>query len=191
MTFTLPVSPWKHLTSKLTVSVFWALVSVIIGVVSLLISYYDDGILKVITGNYVDIIGGSNSVYENIVINFYVFYGINIISVSKLTLAALFAGLIFEILMIYLSISIGHLFFKNKKLASFGAYLILSTVTRIISFVTTFLIGFINEEQWLTANSYNNGIKILLVVALGTSVILAIICWTVLEEIINKKLNLE
>ena len=68
LTFTIPVSPWKHLTSKLTVSVFWTIVSVIIGVVSLLISYYDGSVLRAITSGYGDIIGGSNSIYENIVL---------------------------------------------------------------------------------------------------------------------------
>ena len=76
-------------------------------------------------------------------------------------------------------------------MASFGAYLIFGVVTRVISFITMFLVGFVNEEQWLTMNSLNNGLSIILVVGVGTSVILAIIFWTVLEEIINKKLNLE
>ncbi|WP_426350297.1 hypothetical protein ACPWSR_03400 [Alloiococcus sp. CFN-8] len=191
LTFTLPISPWRHLTAKLTASVFWTMVSIIIGIVSLLISYYDGSAFNSIYNGYGQILGGTNSIYENIVLSFYIRFGIDIISLAKTIMLAVFAGYICEILMIYLSISVGHLFFKNKKLASFGAYLIFSIVVRVISFITMFLVGFVNEEQWLTVNSLNNGLSIILVVGVGTSVILAIIFWTVLEEIINKKLNLE
>ena len=99
LTFTLPISPWKHLTAKLTVSVFWTMVSVIIGIVSLLISYYDISAFNSIYNGYGQILGGTNSIYENIVVSFYIRFGIDIISLTKTIMLAVFTGYICEILL--------------------------------------------------------------------------------------------
>ncbi|HWQ70881.1 MAG TPA: hypothetical protein VN370_01035 [Desulfitobacteriaceae bacterium] len=119
--FTLPTRPWKHIICKLLISVMWMAASVIIAMISILIIAYEKGVITEGIGEIIILFSRLNDRLGA--------------SVSLLTLEILVGvliGLVSWILLIYASIAIGHLFSKHKILASFGAFIVLNTLSQIL-----------------------------------------------------------
>lgn len=119
--FTLPTKPWMHITGKLLASMLWMVLSGIVAFISIIIIALDKipfgGIFKGLAeafGELYDHLGGS----------FYLFT-LEFIIGAVLSLAS-------SILIIYAAIAIGHLFNRHRILASFGAFLVLNTITQIL-----------------------------------------------------------
>lgn len=118
---TLPVKPWKHIVSKLFVSILWIVASGFAALISILIIALKRGDITRIARELAyfyhqsyDYLGAS--IY---VLSFEIFIGI------LATLASV-------ILIVYASIAIGHLFNQHKMLASFAAFIALSTLSQIL-----------------------------------------------------------
>lgn len=122
--FTLPAETWKHITSKLLVSMMWSVASGIAGLLSIIILAFDE-LLQV--GFWTDF---SRFLYQ--------FFGTLGLSTGSLVILefilAFILNMAFGILIIYASIAIGHLFNRRRIVAALGAFLALGTLTQILFF---------------------------------------------------------
>jgi hypothetical protein len=129
--FTLPVKPWKHIVSKLLISMLWTVVSAIVTIISISIVVFE----KFFTIDFIQIIQKAIS------------DSLSYMSVSaalfmvELLLAAIVA-LASSVLIIYASIAIGQLFNKHRILSSLGAFIVLSTVSQILITIVYAVPGF-------------------------------------------------
>ncbi|MDP4110366.1 MAG: hypothetical protein Q8878_10110 [Bacillota bacterium] len=178
--FTLPVKPWAHITSKLTVSVVWIIASMFVTAVSI--------VLMVATRDFwielprafmqlVNIIGREFGASE------YTF-------VLEFLIMA-FAQLILGILMIYASISLGHLFSRHRMLWSVGAFLALSTVTQTIVMTVVNIIektnpGFFSKFILPTATGH-----FLLLLGILANLVFAAAFFAITNYVLKNRLNLE
>jgi len=115
--FTLPVETWKHITSKLLVSVIWNIGSAAAAILSIIILSID----KILSGELkikiaIDTSGSFNALllFEFILL--------------------CIAGMVFGILIIYASIAWGHLSNRHRIMASIGAFLVLATFSQVMFF---------------------------------------------------------
>ena len=163
---TLPVKPWKNILSKLIVSIVWSIVSGIVAILSILIMAYSKDMFSNISSRIAEFIIYLQEGYYGVVIEL-IIYG--------------FVSMISSTLLLYLSISIGHLFNKRRILASFGGFIVLnmiiSSIKGVIQAVGDNTIGII-----IIPNIHG-----LLVFDILLIVVLFIAC----NYIIKNKLNLE
>jgi hypothetical protein len=118
--FTLPIKSWSHIICKLIISMMWTVVSCFVGLASILIVFSRE--------MFTDINLMSLSDF------FQMFFELLDASVVLFLLECLLAfivGLASNLLLIYASIALGHLFSRHKILASFGAFIVLSTLSQI------------------------------------------------------------
>lgn len=171
--FTLPVQPWKHILSKLTVSMFWSILSVIIALCSILIL------------SNAPIIQSLPDIFE-LIGRYFGYAGYFEIPILCLLLLA------FSIVLIYAAIALGQLFSKHKLLASFGMYIGLYTVCQIIFAILTALSAntiFMPLEKNSIPTPYDISMFIgfyILLIAILTAGYFALT-----NFILKKKLNLE
>lgn len=126
--FTLPTKTWKHITSKLLVSMLWSVVSGIVGIISVLIIVYED----FFTAETMNAISkGFNELFQY-------FHASGVIFIIE-GLVAIIVGLACNILLVYASVAVGHLFNKHRILASLGAFVAISTVTQILATILSIL----------------------------------------------------
>lgn len=128
--FTLPVQPWKHIFSKLAVSMLWTVVSGIVAFCSILI-------ISSKNISATEIYKGLEAAFNQ----FVQYFGASSFLVS---LEAIVLGLLFlasSILTIYAAISLGHLFNKHKLLISFGMYIVLKTISQMLMTLFAFISG--------------------------------------------------
>ena len=115
--FTLPTKPWKHIVSKLLISMMWTAVSVIAAIMSVCIVASD----KIFTTE-------SWQILNKAILDFYNYFGL---SAPLMILEILLGGivsLVSSVLIIYASIALGQLFNRHKILASLSAFIVLNTV---------------------------------------------------------------
>lgn len=181
--FTLPTLPWKHIVSKLLVSMLWIIASMIVTVISIIIIGYQPGMFADASREFAYLI---NQIYQYLGSSSYIFYVAIIINVI-LSLAS-------SILLIYASIAIGHRFSKHKILASFGAFIVLNTLTQIVFAIFGSIPGLTALNTGLNTNDPSGIISLMhLVLVLGT-IYSALICaayFLITNYILHRRLNLE
>ncbi len=182
--FTLPTKPWMHIVSKLLASMLWIAASVIVAIFSVLIITFNG---EKING----IIQGFSVLFSQIARYWTASASLTIFEIIIATLISVTSG----ILLIYASIAIGHLFNKHKTLASFGAFIILNTLSQIV----VSLIGMIFSVTPL-ANlhvSSNNVVDSLpmLNMALAFGIVISglgcVAYFAITNYVLGKQLNLE
>lgn len=171
--FTLPVKTWKLVMSKLLVAMLWNLLSAIIGMCSVLMHI-----------TYQDIRDFSESLAM-----LQKYLGIaGYISIPLLVLAS-FA---FSIIQMYTAIALGHLFRKHKLLASFGMYIVISTLCQLVFilvfpfFMNTFLSHVLNSTTPTPVQ-----INTLILVSCAVFAALSAAGYIATNAILKQKLNLE
>ncbi len=133
--FTLPVQPWKHILSKLTVSMLWTFVS---GGVALC------SILFISSKNF-----STPDLYNQLSSAFNLFKQYFGASAYLVSFEAVVFGLLAiaaTIVTIYAAIALGHLFSRYKLLASFGMYIVLKTISQMLMTLLTFV--FLNQANF-------------------------------------------
>lgn len=160
---TLPVPTWMNILSKLAASVIWSIVSGIIAILSIIIMAFSQDIFAELR-NFTIYLPEIN-------------YG--------LALEVILYGLVSMIsstLLLYLSISIGHLFNKRRILGSFGAFIGINMITSAIGSIIQ---G--PTEIGINFSDIMPSIHRLLI----WDVLLVIIFFVSCNYIIKNKLNLE
>ncbi|NLM73662.1 MAG: hypothetical protein GX184_06525 [Clostridiaceae bacterium] len=114
---------------------------------------------------------------------------LNIAEILVSAVMSLIAG----ILVIYASISIGHLFNKHRMLTSFGAFLCLNTIAQIITAIATTMILRItfNPLVRTEVTPLDPTFHSFMWCAIILSFLFAIAYYTITNLILSKRLNLE
>ncbi|NLL01033.1 MAG: hypothetical protein GX271_10275 [Clostridiales bacterium] len=119
--FTLPVKSSQLINSKLIVSLLWNIVSVLVVMVSLLIFFGSSESMRFVN----EIIDKTITMLK---LNFGSKYILIIVEFMIMILISMFQ----QILLIYVSIAIGHLFNGHKVLGSFLSYIGINVIAQII-----------------------------------------------------------
>ncbi|MBD7912149.1 MULTISPECIES: ABC transporter permease [Clostridium] len=175
---TIPVSLNKNLMSKLIVAIVWNIVSVAIAIISIVIMAYTPG--------------DFSNVFRDIGQILYVGFseiGINMVTILIEIIIIILVGVVESTLMIYASISLGHLANRRKILSSFGAFIVLSMVINSIFGAVS---SFINIEGVVNITTTNLApIHKFLLFGIGSEILLSIIFYVICHYVLRNKLNLE
>lgn len=178
--FTLPVKTWQNITAKLLIAAAWQLISALVVIGSVFLMVAQLGIMVEIRKAFADI------VIELAKIN------LSLGAMTAWIVAAILVSLFTGILFLYASISIGQLFSRHKLVASFGAFLVLNTVSQIIS---SLLVGalYLAMPQAFVDNAvppaeFFTG---LLAGTIVLNLLMGVAYYIVSERILTKRLNLE
>ena len=184
---TLPVKPWKHIVSKLFVSMLWMAISGIAALISILIIALKKGDLTQFTVAFVNFYHRS-----------FELLGASVYLLSFEIIMVLLVSLASGILVIYASIAIGHLFNQHKMLASFGAFIVLSALSKTLLALVSSLPG---TDYYSNINIHISSIQDLIVARPVIQLVLAAgIIFTglagaayfaITNYILSKRLNLE
>lgn len=179
--FTLPVQAWKHILSKLVISMLWIIASGIIACCSILIIASKNihlpelfSKLAMAYDQYVAYFGASSYLIS-----------LEAFLLALLTLAS-------TILSIYAAIALGHLFSKYKLLASFGMYILIKTAAEII--MAVFAAIFFNTQifqpntAFIPSDLLVNG---MLLFSISFTGLFAAGYFYLTNYLLKKKLNLE
>jgi len=176
--FTLPVESWKHIVSKLVTSVMWIVLSCLIALLSILI-IASQGI------NLSEFFESVRMIWDTA----YSYFGASLYHFIVQIIVGFIVAMVSGILLIYVSIAIGHLSNNHKKLLSIGAFIGIYIVGQIISAIL-----------FIGNNGYGLAYRItqqspfpfaLVWQAIGISAIFAVIYFIITNIILNRRLNLE
>jgi hypothetical protein len=176
---TLPVKPWKHIVSKLMVSLMWILASGTVALISILI-------IALKKGDITKIAVGLATLYHRV----FEQYGPSIYLLSFEIIIGLLISLASGILIIYASIAIGHLFNKHKMLASFGAFILLNTLSQILFMLLSSTLE-IRHFSNIHFNSIQSAMEWVIAYGIIFTGLLSAAYFAVTNYILSKRLNLE
>lgn len=195
--FTIPVSSTSLILSKLITAIIWAVASVSTIIASIFILVYYDGI-------FADISNGMSVVIQ--ALNEYDMPAAGIIAYA---VAFMVISLLFSILTVYTSISIGQLSTKNKLLTSIGAFFGISVLNQVLGtivMIITVRILSLSEsvvqtvesssagtpEEMLTIGKVIYGMVASMSIAMLVYIsVMTVAMFFVSRYLLSKKLNLE
>lgn len=178
--FTLPVKNWKHIVSKLLVSIMWVILSGLTSIISIVIIILQELTLSEI---FLDLAMAWNKLYSTL--------GTPLYNLSLQLALGFIVSMVNGILLIYVSIAIGHLSNNHKTLASVGAFLGIYTITQIISGFSLFF-GYDGGQGFISPLLNQSPVPFnLLWLGIGISALYATIYFIITNLILNKRLNLE
>lgn len=187
LTHTLPVNPLMTLNSKLIVSLFWACLTMILSICSVLT------LIMTAVKTYAGTVDWSSfwSEFEKAT-------GLSMGEVTAWGLLFIFLSCLSGLLMIYCSISIGQLFNKYKVLAAIITYVIFYILMQIISMISMVktsmdtissnALEYSSQNTVLQASGLDNGF---IISSLIQTSIYAIIFYVITAYISSKKVNLD
>jgi hypothetical protein len=128
--FTLPTKTHQLITSKLLITLFWSIISIVVILISILIMFASpDSIPTAI-----------NVIKEALAELYREFGGNGVLMFTELILMCLL-GLVTNILLIYASIAMGQLYSKHKIIGSFVSYMIIYTVIQFLMIIIMVAFG--------------------------------------------------
>lgn len=175
--FTLPVSARQLINSKLLVSIFWTVASILAVLASVFLAFAKPDTMH-------DFLEGFRIGMAELNKAFGGFSALLIFEFVFMIILSLVNG----ILMIYTSIAVGQLFNGHKLLGAFLAYMGINTVIQILSAIVLFLASRVFETTLTDINSLPQLVlPITIVLLLGLNVVY----YVVTDYMFKKKLNLE
>lgn len=175
--FTLPVKPTQLINSKLITSIIWTIVSAITIILSLLILLATPQRLNDFT-----------NVMDEIFHVFKASFGNQYVLVMIEFIFMMICSLIQGILLIYVSIAIGHLFNGHRVLGSFVAYFVITTAVQIITTILMLLTTRIASSNFESIEAIPQTVFPFTIIV---STLLSILYYFSANYIFSKKLNLE
>lgn len=128
--FTLPTKTHQLITSKLLITLFWSIISIVVILISIFIVFASpDSIPTAI-----------NVIKEALAELYREFGGNGVLMFTELILMCLL-GLVSNILLIYASIAMGQLYSKHKIIGSFVSYMIIYTVIQFLMIIIMVAFG--------------------------------------------------
>jgi hypothetical protein len=172
--FTLPVSPWQHLASKLITAAVWTMASGLVTIGSILL-------LSVRTNPWPLVLAGFNGFRETFgLTGLFVFPGAALVT------------MISGILMIYAAIALGHLSSRYRILVSLAWYAALSIATKVLLLLV--LLPYAEVYWGDIVDAATDAMKINLMAFwywLLPAVVLGTLYFFLTNYILNRRLNLE
>lgn len=185
---TLPVKPWELIFSKGLVFFIWNILSAFIMILSVVllvltaISTIDGVALSAAWASFKAELPELSAMWKEM-------FGFGFVGYFVVLILSSIISMVYSILMIYTSISIGQLFSKHKVLASFITYacinFIVQTITSLLQL--PYMAMSIDENMTDFSNMFSFGIWGSLIIC----AILAVVYAFVTNFIMNKKLNLD
>lgn len=176
--FTLPVKPSQLINSKLLVSMFWNLVSIVLIIASLFGVFINQERYGMLKDGFDMVLTELNKEFGS--------YNMALLTIELIALIII--ALINNILIIYASVAIGQLFHGHKVLGSFVSYIGISTVLQIIITAILISLGAIFHKTFEEINSLP---QIVFPITIGFTIITNIMFYWITNYIFNRKLNLE
>ena len=178
--FTLPVTPSKHIISKMIVSILWAVISVIAAALSVLVLGYRKGLLGDIRTLIVDFFKLPLERNGPILLT------------GGLFLLVILAALVVFVLQIYASLALGHLAGKHRVLLSFVAYLVISMIWQTLMSVGMIILASIHPlVTWVSGLQSIHQVQLFMAGILVISLVQSIVLYITTNVILSKKLNPE
>ena len=182
--FTLPVDASSHIWSKLLVSVFWTVCSVIVTILSV-----------IVMAAYPEMFQDFALFCEKAFQVLFTQTGLNatafFIEFVLLVLISLFTGN----LMFYASISVGHTRGKHRVLYAFVAYIVFYMIQQIITSVVIVVAGMVLDTNYWTDLMMDTApttlIHIIMIFSILYNVVAGIVYYLITNYVLSKKLNLE
>lgn len=178
--FTLPVKPWQHILTKMIVSIIWLIISGIVTIISVFVMIANMELLWRISHGLKEFIMIFN---EKLGIDGYAF-GVEMILLVLIGMAG-------GVLMVYLSLAIGHLVSRHKLLASIGAFVGIQTVANAAGMVLSDIISKVFDFETLSLESSIGTLHGLIWVLIIFSLVFCGIYFFITNYILKRKLNLE
>ena len=176
--FTLPAKSSQLITSKLIVSYAWNLISILAAIVSLLCVFLSPERFTMLRSGWSMFLTDIQKELGS---------GSTVLIITEFLVMVLL-GILNSILMIYASIAIGQLSNGHKLLASFAAYIGISTALQILVTAGSALLGTMFMGFFFDASSIPHVLfPLMIVYALVTSVLF----YWITNRIFQKRLNLE
>ena len=177
---TLPVTTITNITSKLSIALFWNIVSGFVAVLSIIIMAFN---VDAFSSFFQELSEALSKGYDE--------FGIQVYIVIIEVLIAILIQLIKFVAMIYASISIGHLFRKHRILSSFGAFIVLNLITTAIS--SALGIGFSHSNLSALFDNVQSSwpIHLILGFTILFNLVFLIAYFIITNYILKNKLNLE
>ena len=182
---TLPVKPWKHIVSKLFVSMLWIVISGIAALMSILV-------IALKNGDLTTFIEAFATFYRQA----FELLGASVYLLSFEIILGLLVTLASGILIIYASIALGHLFKQHKMLASFGAFIALSAFSEILLKLFTLIPGTAYFENIHISSAHDLIVMqpIIQMMIVSGIIFTCLVCafyFAITNHILSKRLNLE
>lgn len=183
--FTLPVESWKHIISKLAVSILWHIGSVVAALLSIIILAFEEVFLTDFLQEFFSAVSWISDVFGRTA-------GLAVMEIIFLSIISMASG----ILIIYASIALGHLANRHRVMASLGAFLGISTLSQILYFCI--IVAVDSHELGKYLESLNVGLHTSVVVfhwamwfMIGFFALLSVVYFIITDYILNRRLNLE
>jgi len=179
--FTLPVKPLQLINSKLISSILWFIVSIIVTISSLIILLLNAERAGLIREGWNLIFGTFKEYFGD---NYYLL-------IFEAVLASIIS-VIQQILLIYASIAVGHLFTGHKVLGAFASYIAISIAAQIFTSIVMVIVAYFpgsTVEELETQFETLPHMVMLLIIGLG--VLFSAAYYITTNYIFSKKLNLE
>ena len=176
---TLPVRPWQLVTSKLICAVVVTLVSCVVAMLSvfLMIPLSFEDLFNI---NFQALWQQLMDVFPNIVL-----------LLVELGLMAL-TGLTASITQLYFSMSVGHLFGKNRIAGSIVTYVGIGMAINVLFTLATYVLGALGIQNWMDWNvNYTTAAHLVLWVLILADAVLTAVFFFGTTYILKNKLNLE
>lgn len=177
LTNTLPVKPYELIISKMSVAFIWIIINSIITIFS---------IIMIIEAN------DSTSYFVNIInnaaIEFHNKLGINFNTLAVVLTIYMILTAIYMLLMLYASVALGQAMGRHKILCSFAAYIILYTVSQVISTAMLIPLGLYST---IDNSEIKKIITPLFIISFVFIIISSAIYFIITNYILSRKLNLE
>ncbi|MDI9508806.1 MAG: hypothetical protein GX319_05195 [Clostridiales bacterium] len=175
--FTLPVKTSQLINSKLIVSIFWCLTSILVVISSLLILFATNQNMNIFWQAIDQTLASLKDEFGDQYILF----------IFELLLMII-ANLFLYILLIYGSIAIGHSFTKNKIISSFASYAVINTAMQIIMLIIILFLAYITGIDLEDSSIVP---KLLFPTYMIMSFVFNIVLYITTNHIFKRKLNLE
>ncbi len=187
---TLPVKSWEHILTKGLTFFIWSLISVL-AVFFSIFSIIFSAALSVSGINWGDFFSQLQEFWPEIMREFQAFWGTSLATTIILCIVAAICQLIFSILMIYGSISIGQTFNRHKVMASFIAYVCLNMVLSLVRSLLQIPLLLIRTEQLDRFTSVSSILGPSFWMNLVMNGIGIVVFYLITQIIMQKKLNLD
>jgi hypothetical protein len=175
--FTLPVKAPALINSKLIVSLIWSVINIGAVVISIII---------IISGTvpFNDIISSIKEIFTTVTSQF---GSLSFLLVTEFIIMII-VGIVFTIMLIYLSLAIGQLFNAHKIIASITAYIGINFIIQVVTSFGAVFIGYLFNDVMYSINSVP---KLIFPVFILYYLMLTVIFYIATNIIFNRKLNLE
>lgn len=180
--FTLPVRPWQHIISKMLIAMMWVITSSFVAVSSIILIGFR-------LEHWQEISRELNNL-QMIIAKI----GVPAYTISLEIVINMILGLMSIILVMYASLAIGHLFNKHRILAYFGAFILLNTVTQLISFLLADGFYGLENSFVVTADNYMyiiNEVQSVMLFSIVLSIVFNIGYFLITNYVLSKRLNLD